>query len=82
MPLVTVEISQLDQEAMQVVCESPQVWLANTFKQKAQETIQQIIAVCKAKCLENGVQIPSSQEEMVALALKNNWVKTASSIKT
>jgi len=82
MPLVTVQISELDEEAMRVVCESSQAWLANTFKERAQIAIQQIVAVCQAKCLEQGVQIPATQQEMVTLAIKNNWVKTASPAKT
>ena len=53
-------------------------WIQNAVHERCRVAIDEIVAITVQKCLESGVQIPSSKDEMVTLAFNQGWVKTAS----
>jgi hypothetical protein len=74
MPTVIIEITQIEQKALQTICASPQEWADNAVKNRARIAIDEIVQICVAKCLEQSIQIPQSKEEIVDLAITNGWV--------
>ena len=80
MPVISIELNETELKALGVVALSPQEWAENAVKNRARIAIDEIVQICVAKCLEEQVQIPSSKEEMVNLAIFKNWVKVASEV--
>lgn len=79
MPVISIELTETEVKALSVAALSPQEWAENAVKNRARIAIEEIVQVCVAKCLEEQVQIPSSREEIVDLAIAKGWVKIASS---
>lgn len=79
MPVISIELTETEAKALSVAALSPQEWAENAVKNRARIAIEEIVQECVAKCLEEQVQIPSSREEIVDLAIAKGWVKIASS---
>lgn len=77
MPNISIDITITEENALRVVCESPQEWAENAVKNRARIAIDEIVQLCVTKCLEESVQVPSSIEEIVELALTKGWVESA-----
>jgi hypothetical protein len=76
---ITISLTETEFKALNVAALSPQEWAKNAVKSRAQIAIDEIVQLCVAKSLEEQVQIPSSKEEIVDLAIAKGWVKIASS---
>lgn len=76
---ITISLTETEFKALSVAALSPQEWAKNAVKSRAQIAIDEIVQLCVAKSLEEQVQIPSSKEEIVDLAIAKGWVKIASS---
>ena len=76
---IVVSLTETELKALSVVAVSPEEWIENAAKSRAQTAIEEIVQICVAKCLEEQVQIPSSREEIVDLAIAKGWVKIVSS---
>jgi len=79
MPVISIELTETESKALSVAALSPQEWSENAVKNRARIAIEEIVQVCVVKCLEEQVQIPSSREEIVDLAIAKGWVKIMSS---
>ena len=79
MPVISIELTETETKALSVAALSPQEWAENAVKNRARIAIEEIVQICVAKCLEEQVQIPSSREEIVDLAIAKGWVKIVSS---
>lgn len=77
MPSISIEVTETEAKALGVIALSAQEWAENAVKNRARIAIDEIVQLCVAKCLEEQVQIPSSKEEIVDLAIAKGWVKIA-----
>jgi len=77
---ITINLTETELKALSVAALSPQEWAKNAVKSRAQIAIDEIVQLCVAKCLEEQVQIPSSKEEIVDLAIAKGWVTVASEV--
>ena len=73
----TINLSAAEDAALSVAALSQDDWIQNAVHERCRIAIDEIVQVCVAKCLETGMQIPGSKEDMVTLALAQGWVKTA-----
>lgn len=63
--------------ALSAVALSQQDWIDNVVHERCRIAIDEIVATTVQQCLSNGIQIPGTKEEIVALAFNQGWVKTA-----
>ena len=73
----TITLTDTEKSAMEYVAYDPQEWVNNVFKERARIAIDEIVKIAVNKFLETNQTIPSSKEEIVAEAYKNNWVQAA-----
>lgn len=73
----TVTLSQAENDALAYAALSQDDWIQNACHERCRVAIDEIVQIAVAKCLETGIQIPGSKDEMVALAFAQGWVKTA-----
>ena len=78
MPIISIELTEVEAKALSVVALSPQDWAENAVKNRARIAIEEIVQICVAKCLEEQEQIPSSKEEIIDLAITKGWVNILS----
>lgn len=77
MTTLTIELTATEFKAMEYAALSVQDWADNAVTNRARIAIDEIVDICVKACLDNGVQIPGTKDEIVALAFANGYVKTA-----
>lgn len=52
-------------------------WIQNVVHERCRIAMDEIVQIGVQHCLQEGVQIPGTKDEIVALAFEQGWVKTA-----
>jgi hypothetical protein len=73
----TITITAAEDAALSYVAYSQKEWIDNVVHERARIAIEEIVGITVQKCLDTGTQIPGSKDDMVKLAFKNGWVKSA-----
>ena len=79
---ITVTLTETEYKALQYAAFDPQEWADNAVHERCRIAIDEIVKITVEKCLENGIQIPSSKDEMVMLAYEQGWVIEQSKINS
>lgn len=77
MATLSVNITDTEMKAMEYVALSPLDWADNAVTNRARIAIDEIVSIYTQRALDEGVQIPSTRDEIVADAFTRGWVKTA-----
>jgi hypothetical protein len=73
----TITLTAAEDAALSYVAYSQKDWIDNAVHERARIAIEEIVGITVQKCLDTGTQIPGSKDDMVKLAFKNGWVKSA-----
>ena len=73
----TITLTETEKLGMEYIAYDPQEWIENVMKERSRIAIDEIVKIAVNKFLETNQTIPSSKEEIVAEAYKNNWIQTA-----
>lgn len=74
---ITVALTNAEYKGLQYAAENPQDWVDNAVTNRARVAINEIVKITVDYCLDNGIAIPATREDIVAYAFENNIVKTA-----
>lgn len=77
MPNITITLTDTEVEGLEFVASSAQDWAQTAVTGRAALAINDIVDVYAKRALDEGVQIPTTRELIVADAYARNWVKTA-----
>jgi len=77
MPNITIELTETQYKGLQYAAVSPEDWADNAVTNRARIANDEIVDIVVKHCLDNGVQVPATREEIVAYGFTNNIVKTA-----
>ena len=77
MATITIEITDTQYKGLEYVAADPQDWVENVTINRCRQANDEIVNITVQHCLDNGVQIPATREEIVAYAFDNDVVKTA-----
>lgn len=77
MPNIIIELTETQHKGLEYAALSPFEWADNAVKERARIANDEIVDITVKHCLDNGINIPASREEIVAYAFANNIVKTA-----
>lgn len=80
MNTITIELTDTQYKGLEYVAVSPQEWAENAVINRARIANDEIVKLTMEHCLDNGIQMPVTREEIVAFAFENNLVKTAAQI--
>lgn len=75
-----VDLTETEDKALGYAAFSPQNWIDNAAHERARIAIDEIVSIAVQKCLEQGIQIPSTKEEIINLAFEKAWVVAAKDI--
>lgn len=77
MKTYTVTLTDTEDTAFRYVAVSPEEWINNAAKSRCNIAVEEIVKICVDQCLNNGVQIPGTRDEIVALAVEKKWILSA-----
>jgi hypothetical protein len=76
-PDITVTLTDTQYKGLEYAALSPQEWADNALTNRARIANDEIVNLTVEYCLDNGVQVPATREEIIAYAFANDIVKTA-----
>tara|TARA_X000001036_G_scaffold20566_1_gene17264 strand:- start:1838 stop:2092 length:255 start_codon:yes stop_codon:yes gene_type:complete len=76
---ITVTITDTEYKGLQSVSADPHEWIQHAATNRARIAIDEIVRIYTVRALDEGVQIPGSQEEIVEDAFDRAWVTALSS---
>lgn len=77
MPTISIELTDTQYKGLEYTAFSPEEWAENAVLNQVRIGNDKIVNLTVQYCLDNGVQVPATREEIVAYAFDNNIVKTA-----
>ena len=77
MPTITIELTDTQYKGLEYAALSPEDWAENAVTERARIANDEIVDITVKHCLDNGVQVPATREDIVAYAFDNDIVKTA-----
>ena len=77
MPDITITLTDTQYKGLEYAALSPQEWAENAITNRARIANDEIVNLTVQHCLDNGIQVPATREEIVAYAFDNEIVKTA-----
>jgi len=77
MPTISIDLSDTQYKGLEYAALSPESWVENSATARATLANDEIVNLTVQHCLDNGVQVPATREEIVAYAFDNEIVKTA-----
>ena len=73
----TITLTAAEDAALSYVAFSQDDWVQNAVHERCRIAVDEIVALTVQKCLDTGVQLPGTKDDIVALAFERGWVKTA-----
>ena len=77
MTAITIELTETQYKVLEYASLSPEEWADNAVTNRARIAIDEIVKIYTERALDEGVQIPTTREEIVDDAFTRGWVKTA-----
>jgi len=77
MPNITITLTDTQYKGLEYAALSPEDWAINAVTERARIANDEIVQMTVTHCLNNGIQVPATREEVVAYAFANGIVKTA-----
>ena len=74
---ITITLTDTQYKGLQYAALSPEDWATNAVTERARIANDEIVQTTVQYCLDNGVQVPATREEIVELAFSLGVVKTA-----
>jgi hypothetical protein len=77
MKTYSIELTDLEELAFQYAAVNTQEWTENVVKHRCQIALDEIITTVAPKYLSEGIQMPTTQIEVVRDAYERGWIQTA-----
>jgi len=74
---IQIELTDTQFKGLEYAALSPSDWAENAVIERARIANDEIVQLTVQHCLDNGIQVPSTREDIVAYAFDNDVVKTA-----
>ena len=79
---IKIELTDIQFKGLEYAALSPSDWVENAVTDRARIANDEIVSIYTNRALDEGVQIPTTRELIVADAFTRGWVKTAAVRKT
>ena len=74
---ITIALTDTQMKGLEYAALSPQEWAENAVTERARIANDEIVQITVQHCLDNGIQVPATREDIVTYAFANSIVKTA-----
>ena len=76
MPNIIIELTDTQYKGLEYAALSPEDWAINAVTERCRIANDEIVDITVKHCLNNGIQVPATREEIVAYSFDNEIVKT------
>lgn len=77
MPEITITLTDAQYKGLEYATRSPQEWVENATTERARIASDEIVNIYVKHCLDNGVRVPATRDEIVTAAFTDGVVRTA-----
>jgi hypothetical protein len=77
----TITLTDSENLALSYAAFSQQDWIDNAVHERCRIAIDEIVAISLEKSIETSTVLPTSKDQIVKLAFKQGWVKSAADIQ-
>lgn len=81
MPDITITVTDTEYKGLEYAANSPQEWADNALTNRARIAVDEIVTIYTNRALDEGVQIPTTRDEIVSDAFTRGWVQRAADIQ-
>lgn len=74
---ITITLTDTQYKGLEYASVSPQEWADNAVVERARIANDEIVQLTVTHCLDNGIAVPVTREDIVAYAFANGIVKSA-----
>lgn len=74
---IIIELDSTQYKAFQYVATSPEEWIKNAASVRSSSAIDEIVQITVKYCLDNGISIPQTTDEIINFAYSSGIIKTA-----
>jgi len=78
---ITIELTDTQYKGLEYSTFSPQEWVENAATNQARVSNDEIVDITVKHCLDNGIQVPATREDIVTYAFDNDIVQTGADRK-
>jgi hypothetical protein len=76
MTTISIELSDVEMKTFEFVADDPQFWAENLVRSRIKMGADEITQTVVKHCLDNGLEIPASRDEIIMFGFDQNIVKT------
>jgi len=73
---INITLTDTQIKGLEYAAFSPSDWVENAATERARIAVEEIVQIYTARALDEGVQIPTTRDEIVTDAFARDWVKT------
>jgi len=81
MPSITVTLTDTQYKGLQYAANNPEDWAENALTVRAKAANDEIVKIYTERALDEGIQIPTTRDAIVADAFTRGWVQTAAQVQ-
>jgi ribosomal protein L31E len=78
---ITITLDATQIKGFEYIGADPQEWIENCAFNRARQAVDEIVKIYVAHCLDSGLSIPSTREEIVDAAFSSGVVKTPEQLR-
>jgi len=73
----TINLTDAQDLALSYVAATQKEWINNVIENRCRLAMDEITQICVDRCLAENIQIPGSKDDIVLLAFRKGWVRSA-----
>jgi hypothetical protein len=73
----TITLNETEKLAMEYIAYDVNEWISHVAHHRASIAIEELYRIGVDKYIENGIQVPSTKEEIISGVFQNGWLKSA-----
>lgn len=73
---ITITLEDSEYKALEYIADSPENWIDTAATERARKATKEIVDIVVRYCLDNGIQIPTTEAEIIDYAYDNALIKT------
>lgn len=80
MPNITITLTDTEYKGLEYAATDPEDWADNAVTNRCRIAVDEIVDITVKHCLDNGIQVPATRDDIVTYAFDNSLVQRAADV--